>query len=461
MNRTGIVCAALLFGIFVESPQAATPEKKPNIIFIMADDVSAKEYSIYGGEGIDTPNLNRMAREGVAFKTAWATPQCAPTRAVLHTGNYACNTDWFGNEVHGSDFSSRPDIMGKVMQRQGYKTLWHEKFHFSGDPSRFGFDEYAVDWPWDGYTGSPQDRGGEMYQIQWYWHPGIVHNGKGVPTGPDDFGPDIHAGLIADFIQRKHEKPFFVYWAAFLPHKDFNNKTWLYTDVPELDADGNKTGRRVPGSLKADLEYLDHLLGKIMGAVELAGLDRETIVVFTGDNGTSPYGKCRFEDERGPRVPFVVWGPGRVKARPMSDVLIDFTDILPTLAELGGGTLPTDGRLDGHGFAPYLTGQPFKERETIFCQFYDGQWVRDQRYLRDARGDYYDCGTNRDETKGYRKMTMQSDPETLPQVRQRFKAVLDRYPVPDTKAAPQRRQWENYFKHTGPALLPENLETNE
>lgn len=435
---------------------SVSAERRPNVIFIMADDVSAKEYSIYGGKGIDTPNLDRMAKEGVAFKTAWAVPQCAPTRAVLHTGQYACHTKWYGNEVHGSDLSERENILGKVMKRRGYTTAWFEKFHFRNsqlDPRPFGFDEYAVDLAWDGYDGPPQDRPGHMYQIQWYWHPGIIHNGIGIPTTEKDFGSELHANLIVDFIQRHRDESFFVYWPTFLPHKDFNNKAWAYTSVPELDENGNKTDGRVPGSLKSTLEYLDHLLGRILAAVEEAGLAEDTIVVFAGDNGTSPYGKCKFEDERGPRVPFVVWGPGRIQPRPPSDVLIDFSDILPTLAELGGKIIPADAGLDGHSFAPYLLGQPFEERETIFCQFYDGRWIRDKRFLRDARGDYYDCGDSRSENLGYRKMTMASDPELLTEVRRRFQKILNRYPLPDTEDSHQKPQWDRYLSHAKPAII--------
>lgn len=291
-----------------------------------------------------------------------------------------------------------------------------------------------------------------MYQIQWYWHPGILWNGQGIETASDDFGPDIHVEKIIDFIGRHKEEPFFVYWPTFLPHKDFNANKWRYTDVPELDAEGEKTGQRMAGSLKADLEYLDHLLGKIMAAVKANGLEKDTLIVFTGDNGTSPYGKNRFEDERGPRVPFVVWGPGRVLPREPSDVLIDFTDMVPTLVELGGGILPTPEAFDGLSFAPYLLGKPFEERETIFCQFYDGRWVRDQRYLLDAHGDYYDCGDNRDETKGYRKMTILTDPETLPRVRQRFETVLKKYPRPDVNDPQTQQRWTRYFKTHQPAI---------
>jgi len=294
-----------------------------------------------------------------------------------------------------------------------------------------------------------------MYAVQWYWHPGIILNGKGIHTEPEDFGPDIHVEKIIDFMEHHREEPFFVYWPTFLPHKDFNQEEWRYTDVPELDAAGNKTGRKVHGSLKADLEYLDHLLGKIIAAVKANGLENDTIIVFTGDNGTAPYGKCLFESEKGPRVPLVAWGPGRVKPREMSDVLIDFTDMVPTLVDLGGGTLPKSASIDGKSFAPYLRSEAFEEREVIFCQFYDGRWLRDKQYLLDARGNYYDCGDNRDETRGYRKMTLSTDPEVLPVVRRRFESVLEKYPAPDMDEPKLKEQWERYFKHHKPAVSEE------
>ena len=432
----------------------ASRREKPNIIFIMADDVSAKEYSIHGGKGIQTPVLDRMAREGVAFATAWAVPQCMPTRALLHTGNYACNTGWYGNAVQGADFSERDSIMGKMMQRCGYTTAWFEKFHFLGrqpDPRPFGFDEYAVAMPWQGHNGPPQDRRESMYQIQWFWHPGIVRNGTGIPAKPADFGPDLHADMIIDFMKRHRDEPFFVYWPTFLPHMDFNDKRWSYTDVPELDAAGSKTGRKIPGSLKSTLEYLDHLVGRVLDGLGKLGLAEETIVIFAGDNGTAPYGKNRFEDERGPHVPFLVWGPGRVKSRGMSDVLVDFSDVMPTLVELAGGNIPARARVDGHSFAPYLLGQPFEERETIFCQFYDGRWVRDKRYLLDARGVVWDCGKERNESsKAYKKLTQESDPQRLSEVMNRFRGVLESYPAPDTS----RPEWRRYRKRHRPALLP-------
>jgi arylsulfatase A-like enzyme len=464
MKRHDILAGVSALGLLssMNSFGEESIQRKPNVIFILADDLSAKEYSIYGGSGISTPNLDRMAKEGVAFKTAWAAPQCSPSRAMLHTGNYAYNTGWYGNVVMGPDFTKRDCIMGKIMQQSGYKTAWFEKQNFydqmQSDPKAYGFDEYVLDLPWSGYTGPRQDlrNSGYMYDIQWYWHPSIVWNGKGIPTTANDFGPDIHAEKIIDFMTRHKDEPFFAYWAAFLPHMDYNDNQWSYTDVPELDANGNKTGKRVPGGLKADLEYLDHLVGQILAAVKDLGLEQNTIVMFAGDNGTSPYGKGLFDSEKGSRVPFVVWGPGLVKPRFMSDVLVDFTDVVPTLAELAGGSIPSSANLDGHSFAPYLLGKPFKEREMIFAQFYDGRWVRDKQYLLDARGDYYDCGNNRDESKGYRKMTMKTDPEKLPEVQKKFAEVLEKYPAPDVNDSKLPQQWKNYYRYNKPALLPEN-----
>ena len=133
----------LSFVLLLHPSVAAKEASKPNILLVLTDNTGWGDFGAYGGgelRGAPSPNVDRMAREGVAFATAWAVPQCMPARALLHTGNYACNTGWYGNAVQGTDFSLRESIMGKMMQRCGYRTPWYEKFHFMGrqpDPRPF------------------------------------------------------------------------------------------------------------------------------------------------------------------------------------------------------------------------------------------------------------------------------------------------------------------------------------
>ena len=417
---------------------------KPNIILVLLDDVSAKEFSCYGRQGIKTPNLDRMARDGVIFRTAWSTPLCGPSRALLHTGRYGGRTRYLDNDIFPKQpFWKQNLVLGKVLQSAGYATGMFGKSHFSNKPhADLGFDEYCIARFWPGYDGPPQAAAAKgtasMYAVQWYWHPGLVANGKGVPTGKDDFGPDLEVEHIRNFISRRKSQPFFVYYPINLPHmmvESTNAPTgpgarWSYTDVPERDARGNKTGKRIKGSLKADLEYVDSLIGQIWTQVVAEGLERKTILMVTSDNGTAGYGKGKLTSEVALRVPFIVYGPGQVKATGSSDVLVDFSDILPTLAELAGAQFPQNYALDGKSFAPLLQGKPFVGREWIHSYLGTARWLRDRRWLLDGAGKFYDCGNRRDETSGYRDVTASSDPEVLA-ARKRFDAILKTIPAPD------------------------------
>ncbi len=420
------------------------PAVKPNLILVLLDDVSAKEFACYGGRGIETPNLDRMARGGVQFQTAWSTPLCGPSRALLHTGRYGGRTGYLDNGINPRQpFWKGNQVLGQVLQSAGYATGMFGKSHFSNNPKAdLGFDEYCIARYWPGYDGPPQAAAhkgtSSMYAVQWYWHPGLVADGKGLPTRADDFGPDLEVERINSFIGRHKAQPFFVYYPMNLPHmmvQSTNSPTspgarWKYTEVPERDAAGSKTGKRIKGSLKTDLEYADFLIGQIWAQVVAEGLAQQTILIVTGDNGTAGYGKGKLNSEVALRVPFVVYGPGRVEAIGSSDALVDFADMLPTLAELAGAKFPEGYALDGKSFAPLLAGKPFAGREWIHSYLGTARWLRDQRWLRDGNGRFYDCGNRRDETAGYRDVTDSTDPEVVAS-RQRFDALLQTIPAAD------------------------------
>ena len=426
----------------MSGPPAAA--EKPNLIVILLDDVSAKEFSCYGARGIHTPTLDRLAREGVMFRTAWATPLCGPSRALLHTGRYGGRTGYLDNDIKPKEpFWKRHFVLGKVLQSTGYATGMIGKSHFSNDPhADLGFDEYCIERFWPGYDGPPQAAFAKgtasMYAIQWYWHPGLVADGKGLPTRPDEFGPDLEVERAKDFIRRHKAQPFFLYYPMNLPHQTVSSTNsplgpgarWSYTDVPERDPQGNKTGRRLKGSLKADLEYADYLIEQIWTQVAADGLGQKTILIVTGDNGTAGYGKARLNSEVAVRVPFIVYGPGQVRTIGPCDALVDFADILPTLAEVAGAKFPDGYIVDGKSFAPLLRGSRFAGREWIHSYLGTARWLRDQRWLLDGLGKFYDCGTNRDETAGYRDVTTSTEPEVLA-ARKRFAAVLNTIPAPD------------------------------
>jgi arylsulfatase A len=444
----------------------------PNIIFVLADDISAKDLRCYNENGISLPTIEKLAKEGVCFETAWANAVCGPSRAVLQTGKYPYKQNHFENSV----FPKKPlwkmhKLIGENMREAGYATGMYGKLHFldcwpDQNPSMYGFDDYCIPKWWDGYDGDhgyPEKRTDGMYAVSWFWKPGMVINGKGTPTTENDFGPEIEFDRMRAFIARNKNTPFFVYWATYLPHMAHKanvslKEGWYYTDVPELDADFRPTGKKIKGSLTSNMQYLDRKLEQLILYLEKENRMDNTILFVAGDNGTPGYGKNRYESEVAFHVPFLVWSPKRVPARGKSKVLIDFTDIYPTLTELGGGVIPTG--IDGHSFANYLLDKkPFTPREWIFMQFGNSRWIRTDRWLLDGYGHLYDCGEWRDETTGYSGLKERKplssaikDPSLgykdvthspeYKSFRKAIEKILKRYPGPDYNDPEVAESWK-------------------
>jgi arylsulfatase A len=198
--------------------------------------------------------------------------------------------------------------------------------------------------------------------------------------------------------------------------------------------DSNQPGGKTKGGLRASVEYMDTVVGRIVESLDEFGLRDKTIVFFTGDNGTGKAGKGK-TIESGVRVPMIVSGPG-VKAGETSDALIDFSDMLPTLAELKltGARLPEGVTIDGRSFAPALRGERGKEREWIFSYLRTARMLRDRRWLLEGNGKLHDCGDSRDGT-GYKDVSDSTDP-AVAAARERFNSILKSLPAP---AAPNER----------------------
>ena len=416
-------------------------ERRPNVIFILADDVSARELSIYDGD-IPMPNLDRMAEQGVQFHTAWAAPKCAPTRAVLMTGKYPYNTGYWNNSGQNMADPSTPFFederhlpLLEMARQAGYTTGWFGKIH-NGEPEdmkALGVDTYLTYRRWPGYEGPLQKKGPQhadhMYGVSWYWYPGIIVDGEGLPTTPEQFGPDLELDYLLDFVAENRDRPFVAYWPSNLPHKAYDPETgkWYYTDVPELDAEGNWTGGKVPGSLEATMHYFDFLLGRLNAALKKEGLADNTVVFFAGDNGTAGKDKGLYDGDRALRVPFVVGG-GPVARQGLTHTLIDFTDIWPTVARLTGYDGPMN--TDGYGFAPLLLGEPYEPRGFCRMAMHNARWMRTQKWLLDGRGHLYDV-EGAQSREDYVDVTGSDDPEVRV-ARRRLQAHLDKFmPLPE------------------------------
>lgn len=417
-----------------------TTQRPLNFIVIMADDLGAKELSCYGNKLHQTPNLDNLAETGVKFETCYATPICHPTRVMIMTGQYGCTNGVynFAGRRGGPDADSPVEDIAKshitfanLFKKAGYATALAGKWQLSGKQPNLikecDFDEYCI-WAYQNnlpagvkHTGGYEsDR-----KPSRYWHPCIVKNGEYVPTTFEEYGPDIHAAFVNDFISRHKESPFFVYYPMCLTHGP-------HVPTPLSYKQGMDKFRNKKENFKFAVEYMDVLIGRLVKHLDALGLRENTVIFFTADNGTGGEGKAE-PTELGARVPMVVNAPGIVKPRGSTMELTDLSDVLPTMMELANIELPKDRRFDGRSYAQFLLGSSDHTREWIFSFIGDARILRTKRWLLENNtpfqfGNLFDCGDSREGTK-YKSITDFSDPEVLA-IKHFFEAILEDLPAP-------------------------------
>ena len=430
---------------------AAQP--KPNIILVLADDLGAQELGCYGNKTHRTPNLDRLAAEGTRFETFYANPLCTPTRMALMTGQYGFRNGYLG--MGNPNFIPKKDsplhaignhfTHADLLKSAGYRTALVGKWQLPGTLPTLvhdaGFDEYRM-WAYD--HNLPPDIKHPAHekagQAARYWHPSIIQNGKYLPTSPADYGPDLFNDYVIDFAQRHQNTPFFVYYTSVLTHS------------PHLETpDPLDPSKKRPANFQSNLEYLDHLMGKLMRALETNNLHKNTYLIFIGDNGTGGAGKGTVT-EKGARTPCIIRGP-HVKAGATSPAVADLTDIFPTLAAIANAAPPRDLKLDGHDLLPVLKGESPRHRDWIYSHLDDGRLLRDERWLLQLPKDggapvFYDCGTCRDGTL-YRDVSNSQDPDVL-ESRARFQRILDSLPKPLPHSAPNPTHPASPNNHPAP-----------
>ena len=358
---TGLISVGILLFISFQSCKSYNPgdSGKPNLLFIMLDDLGKEWVSEYGAEDIETPTIDRLAEEGMLFNNAYSMPQCTPSRVALLTGQYPWRNGWINHyDVprwgHGAHFDADeyPGI-ARIMKEAGYVTCAAGKWQvndFRLDPEvmlMHGFDEYCM---WTGAEGGNE----EASQLR-YWNP-YIHTSGGSQTYEGRFGEDIFSDFIIDFMSRHRNEPMMIYYPMCLPHGPLTT-TPLEPDVSEKME-----------LYSAMVRYTDVILAKLLDALEDLDLRKETIVFWTTDNGSdggivghrsglAVRGGKTYLSENGVNAPLIVNCPGKVPSGIATDALMDFTDILPTFAELGGGNLPEGHVFDGYSLADLLLGR--------------------------------------------------------------------------------------------------------
>lgn len=369
---------------------------KPNIIFIMVDDLGKEWISCYGAEGIETPNIDKLAAEGMKFASAYCMPQCTPTRVTLLTGQYPHRHGWTNHwDVPrwgaGAHFDPKKNPSYPLaLQRAGYKTAAAGKWQiddFRVEPfamQEAGFHEWCM---WTGYES------GVPASAKRYADPYIAMNGV-TAAHKGKYGPDVYCDFLIKFMQTRKGEPMMLYFPMALTHGPFDPTP----DAP--DVKGSKA------AFPEMVRYMDKLVGRIVAAAEELGIRDNTYIVFTTDNGSpgltgrrhgrAVRGAKAKMVEAGTAIPFVVTGPG-IKPGTVTDALIDFTDIAPTFVDLAGGKLPEAHTYDGKSFAPLLQGKaddstrawvmsmggkPAKLRDgrVVPADPYDERVLRDKRF---------------------------------------------------------------------------------
>ena len=373
----------LLFSNLGFAAPADERSKSPNIILIMADDVSWECFSCYGAEDYKTPHLDKLAANGIRFNHCYSTPICTTSRVKLMTGQYN-----FRNYTHFGYLDPKQKTFAHLLKSVGYKTAIAGKWQLSGlyhgapgnqDASRpvtAGFDEYCL---WQVTTQKGGERGGERF-----WSPPLEQNGKFL-TKEDNhgkYGPDLMSDFLCDFMKRNKDDPFFVYYPAVLVHDPFvPTPDTIGAQVRTHAANKQPKGKDAKkANFVAMVQYLDKLVGKIVQQVDDLGQLENTIIMFTADNGTHRSLTSRWNGQdikggkgtttdMGTHVPFIASWKGKGVTGKVSDDLIDFTDFYPTLAQAAGITLGKDDPIDGVSFLPQLQGKKGTPRDWIFCHY--------------------------------------------------------------------------------------------
>lgn len=379
-NQTNILVLLSVLFVFSAPVRAAAAESaatKPNIIFILSDDVGIGNIGCYGG-AFKTPQIDALAQGGTRFELAYSTPLCGPTRCQFLTGRYPFRTGLINNNSHNAVSPGRDVMIPTVMKSAGYVTASVGKWgQICLGPGEWGFDEYLV------FPGSGR-----------YWREQTTRyklNGqeKDLPAG--EYLPEIMHRFIADFLTRHQDRPFFLYYPMSHIHGPI-----VRTPDSQAGADADRL-------YTDNVEYMDKLVGKLIAELERLHLREKTLVIFSGDNGTARFGVTAATVngraisgqkgtmlEGGSRVPLIVNWPGVTPAGKVSRDLIDFTDFFTTFAELGGAKLPAGVKLDGHSFAAQTRGQAGPPREWVYVELNGNSFVRDARFKLTNRGELYD-----------------------------------------------------------------------
>jgi arylsulfatase A-like enzyme len=399
-----LLSLSMLWGCGQRERTGDRDQPHPNIIFILADDLGYGDPGCYGQEKILTPNIDRLAEEGIRFTRHYAgSTVCAPSRSVLMTGLHTGHTPIRGNrEVQPEGQAPLPDTvftLPEMLKQAGYVTgafgKWGLGFPGSeGDPLNQGFDHFF------GYN---CQRYAHRYYPAYLWEDGRKYSLEGNDwTRKVTYAPDVIQERTLDFIRQHRDTSFFVYMPVTIPHAElvvpddsiFRYYKGKFPETPYGGGPGADYGPDMVIGMYCSQEYphavfasmvsrLDRYVGEIVGTLEELGIADKTLIMFSSDNGPHHEGGAdpgffnssgglrgikRDLYEGGVRIPFIVSWPGTISGGRVSDHVSAFWDLMPTLADLTG---METGETDGISFLPELMGEPQTVHEFLYWEFHE------------------------------------------------------------------------------------------
>ncbi len=383
-----VACAAPARAAGAQAARGAGSRRPPNIILVVADDLGRGDLGAYGQRRIRTPHLDRMAREGVRFTDAYApSPVCAPSRASFMTGLHQGHARIRGNTNRGGErvpLRTEDVTVAEVLKGAGYRTGVVGKWGLgepgtTGVPGRQGFDYFY------GYLNQSH---AHSYYPEYLWQ-----NDERVTLRGGTYSHDLLTREALAFIRREAGRPFFLYLAYTLPHanNELTRATGNGMEVPSDAPYSREPWTPQQRNYAAMVTRLDADVGELIRLLKEMDIDRETVVVFTSDNGPQGrdeggYDQALFDSngpfrglkrelyEGGIRVPLIVRGPGRVRAGATSAYPVTLCDIMPTAASLAGAR--TSFKTDGVSLQSLLRGGRAPRRASLYWEFHEGGFVQ-------------------------------------------------------------------------------------
>lgn len=403
LKDVGLVAATIatpsINGCKTPAGRTGKSKGKPNIIYILADDLGYGDLGCYGQKKIKTPNLDKMAAEGMKFTQHYSgSTVCAPSRCTLMAGKHTGHCTVRGNV----DVLIKPDeiTIAKALKLVGYSTACIGKWGIGHppppeDPHNNGFDHffgylsmwhahnYYPDFLWKNGKKVPLRNSGQHPEKYYKKDQGEL---VGLASEKMDYSHDLFSQAALEYIEEQ-DGPFFLYVPYTIPHA--NNEAGQFgehgMEVPDYGIYADKDWPEPEKGKAAMISRLDRDIGRIGAKLKQLGIDEDTLVIFSSDNGPHKEGgvKPDFFDSNGPlkgikrdlyeggiRVPTIARWPGKVEAGSECDHISAFWDILPTFAELAGAQEPEG--IDGISFAPALLGKPQKKHEYLYWEFHEG-----------------------------------------------------------------------------------------